>query len=85
LGVVLVKQIEFFEIKNPCVGICENGPRGFCRGCFRSREERQHWNVLEQDVKRQIIKACAQRERRAKLKRSGDSQEDDSSPQSNLF
>ncbi|NRB41560.1 MAG: DUF1289 domain-containing protein [Pseudomonadales bacterium] len=62
-----MKQIEFFEINNPCVGVCQNGPRGFCQGCFRSREERQHWNVLEQDVKRQIIKACGQRELRARL------------------
>ncbi|NRB43036.1 MAG: DUF1289 domain-containing protein [Pseudomonadales bacterium] len=62
-----MKQIEFFEINNPCIGVCQNGPRGFCRGCFRSREERQHWNQLEQEVKRQIIKACGQRELRVRL------------------
>ena len=62
-----MNQIELFEIKNPCIGVCENNPRGFCRGCFRSREERQHWNVLEANVKYQIIKACAQRKKRMQV------------------
>ncbi|WP_299083255.1 DUF1289 domain-containing protein [uncultured Paraglaciecola sp.] len=61
-----MKQIEIFEITSPCIGVCQSGPKGFCVGCFRSREERLHWINLEQDVQSKIIKACAMRKRRAK-------------------
>jgi predicted Fe-S protein YdhL (DUF1289 family) len=61
-----LKQIEIFEIISPCIGICQSGPKGFCIGCFRSREERVHWVKLEQDVQSKIIKACAARKKRAK-------------------
>jgi predicted Fe-S protein YdhL (DUF1289 family) len=61
-----LKQIEIFEITSPCIGVCQSGPKGFCVGCFRSREERVHWINLEQDVQSKIIKACAIRKKRAK-------------------
>ena len=61
-----MKQIEIFEITSPCIGVCQSGPKGFCVGCFRSREERVHWINLEQDVQSKIIKACAGRKKRAK-------------------
>jgi predicted Fe-S protein YdhL (DUF1289 family) len=61
-----LKQIEIFEITSPCIGVCQSGPKGFCVGCFRSREERVHWVNLEQDVQSKIIKACAARKKRAK-------------------
>lgn len=60
-----MKQIEIFEITSPCIGVCQSGPKGFCVGCFRSREERVHWINLEQDVQSKIIKACAARKKRA--------------------
>jgi hypothetical protein len=60
-----LKQIEIFEITSPCIGVCQSGPKGFCVGCFRSREERLHWVKLEQDVQSKIIKACAQRKKRS--------------------
>lgn len=60
-----MKQIEIFEITSPCIGVCQSGPKGFCVGCFRSRDERVHWINLEQDVQSQIIKACARRKKRA--------------------
>jgi predicted Fe-S protein YdhL (DUF1289 family) len=69
-----LKQIEIFEITSPCIGVCQSGPKGFCVGCFRSREERLHWINLEQDVQSKIIKACAARKKRAqaahKIKRN---------------
>jgi predicted Fe-S protein YdhL (DUF1289 family) len=61
-----LRQIEIFEITSPCIGVCQSGPKGFCVGCFRSREERVHWMNLEQDVQSKIIKACAARKKRAK-------------------
>lgn len=60
-----MKQIEIFEITSPCIGVCQSGPKGFCVGCYRSREERVHWINLEQDVQSKIIKACAARKKRA--------------------
>ncbi|TDF39375.1 DUF1289 domain-containing protein [Alteromonadaceae bacterium M269] len=66
-----MKQLEFFEIPSPCIGVCQSGPKGFCVGCFRSRDERLYWNKLEPEAKRIIIKASAARKRRAM--RKGDS------------
>lgn len=60
-----MKQIEIFDITSPCIGVCQSGPKGFCVGCYRSREERLHWINLEQDVQSKIIKACALRKKRA--------------------
>jgi len=60
-----MQQLEFFEIKSPCIGVCESGPKGFCLGCYRSREERLYWQQIEPDVKYKIIKACAVRRKRA--------------------
>lgn len=68
-----MKQIEIFEITSPCIGVCQSGPKGYCLGCFRSRDERLHWTKLEQDVQSKIIKACAVRKKRltqAKVKQT---------------
>lgn len=61
----LLKQIEIFEISSPCIGVCQSGPKGYCIGCFRSRDERLHWMNLEQDVQSKIVKACVLRKKRA--------------------
>ena len=66
-----MKQLEFFDIPSPCIGVCQSGARGFCVGCFRSRDERLYWNKLDSDAKRIIIKASLARKRRAQKK--GDS------------
>ena len=76
-----MKQIEIFEIISPCIGICQSGPKGFCIGCFRSREERVHWVKLEQDVQSKIIKACAARKKRAKAAKINKKSITDSSQQ----
>lgn len=60
-----MEQLEFFEIPSPCIGVCESGDKGYCKGCFRTRDERLHWHNVNDDVKRQIIKACRMRKRRA--------------------
>jgi predicted Fe-S protein YdhL (DUF1289 family) len=76
-----LKQIEIFEITSPCIGVCQSGPKGFCVGCFRSREERVHWIKLEQDVQSKIIKACAQRKKRANATHKNKRNPTDTSPQ----
>jgi hypothetical protein len=58
-----MKQLEFFDIPSPCIGVCESGPRGYCVGCFRSREERLHWNVVDNGTKKIIVQACTRRKR----------------------
>lgn len=62
-----MKQLEFFEIPSPCIGVCESGPRGYCKGCFRSREERQYWFQVDDATRRHILDACRMREYRYKL------------------
>ncbi|MCF2948532.1 DUF1289 domain-containing protein [Paraglaciecola aquimarina] len=80
-----MKQIEIFEIKSPCIGVCEAGPKGFCKGCYRSREERMHWFKLEQDVQSKIIKACGLRKKRAALVKRPKSDEHNPNQQIDIF
>ena len=58
-----MQQLEFFEIPSPCIGVCESGPRGYCVGCFRSREERLHWMAVDDETKRIIVRACNRRKK----------------------
>lgn len=76
-----MKQIEIFEITSPCISVCQSGPKGFCLGCFRSRDERVHWINLEQDVQSKIIKACAARKKRAKAAQNRKKNPTETSPQ----
>lgn len=41
----MAEQLEFFP-SEPVPGICQSDERGFCRGCFRSRDERFNWNKM---------------------------------------
>jgi uncharacterized protein len=54
-------QLELFHIPSPCIGICQNGTNGFCKGCFRSRDERYQWMQLNDEGKRHVIKLCKSR------------------------
>jgi predicted Fe-S protein YdhL (DUF1289 family) len=80
-----LKQIEIFEITSPCIGVCQSGPKGYCLGCYRSREERLHWTNIEQDVQSKIIKACALRKKRSMLAKRPKKQTLDSSLQIDIF
>lgn len=57
-------QLELFQIPSPCIGLCQNGPNGYCYGCFRSRDERFGWTKLGDEHKRHVIKLCQMRKRR---------------------
>ena len=59
-----MEQIEIFEIPSPCKGICQVNNRGYCKGCYRSREERFAWNSLSNQQKRKVIALCQQRYKR---------------------
>lgn len=56
-----MEQLEFFEIKSPCISVCENNQRGYCKGCYRSREERMHWRQYSPAKRYDILRLCYQR------------------------
>lgn len=57
-------QLEFFDVPSPCVGVCQSDDKGYCKGCYRSRDERQQWISLTSDDKQKVIKRCIQRRKR---------------------
>lgn len=79
----MAEQLEFFDIPSPCRSVCESGPNGYCRGCFRSRQERFGWNTMSDVEKRDVLRLCHQRFLR--LKRAGSSLDDPAPEQPSLF
>ncbi|MGL5966000.1 MAG: DUF1289 domain-containing protein [Kluyvera sp.] len=57
----MAEQLEFFPVQSPCRGICQADERGFCRGCFRSREERFNWQNMSDGQKQDVLRLCRQR------------------------
>jgi predicted Fe-S protein YdhL (DUF1289 family) len=60
----MIDQGEFFHTPNPCRSICTVNNKGFCKGCFRSREERFHWNEFSEYQKHLVVQICHEREKR---------------------
>ncbi|KGF27957.1 MULTISPECIES: DUF1289 domain-containing protein [Oligella] len=60
-----MEQLEFFEIPSPCINVCESNERGYCKGCYRSREERQGWISMSDPQKREVLRLCSLRKKRA--------------------
>lgn len=80
-----MQQLEFFEIPSPCIGVCESGARGYCTGCFRSREERLHWLNVDDNTKRIIVSACNRRKRAFLAKQNSPKNPDTHFQQDDLF
>ncbi|MCW3173028.1 DUF1289 domain-containing protein [Shewanella subflava] len=59
-----MEQLSFFAVPSPCIGICQTDPKGYCLGCFRSRDERFNWMSFSELQKQDVIRLCAQRKRR---------------------
>lgn len=59
-----MQQIEIFNFPNPCIGVCEANPKGYCKGCWRSRFERQCWQNFSEMDKKQVLLECQQRKLR---------------------
>lgn len=80
-------QLEFFDIPSPCIGVCEANSKGFCKGCFRSREERLYWLEFSSDQKRHVVRLCQSRKARVLRARQEAARQQDknSSSQSDLF
>ena len=80
-------QLEIFEIPSPCIGVCQVNNKGFCKGCFRSREERLYWLEFSSDQKRHVVRLCQSRKARVLRARqeAARQQDKDSNSQSDLF
>lgn len=59
-----MQQIEIFDIPSPCKSICLVNNRGYCKGCYRSRDERFMWNSLTNAQKKKVLSLCQQRYKR---------------------
>lgn len=59
-----MEQLEFFDVTSPCISVCQVNNRGYCKGCFRSREERFDWLKFSSGQKREVIRLCQDRKRR---------------------
>lgn len=57
----MIDQGELFEIPSPCKRICELNNRGYCKGCFRSRDERLYWNQFTAFQKQLVVNLCEKR------------------------
>ncbi|EMK3755221.1 DUF1289 domain-containing protein [Providencia rettgeri] len=79
----MAEQLEFFDIPSPCRGICQVNEQGYCRGCYRTRDERFNWLKFSDPEKRNIIRLCRQRYLRSQSKQA--TAKDLPDPQQQLF
>jgi predicted Fe-S protein YdhL (DUF1289 family) len=63
-----MQQLELLSIENPCINVCQTDNRGYCSGCFRSRDERFDWATMTPQQKRKVIELCKKRGQRRKAK-----------------
>ncbi|SFB83054.1 DUF1289 domain-containing protein [Pseudoalteromonas denitrificans] len=63
-----MQQIEIFEIPSPCIDVCQTNSRGYCLGCYRSREERFQWLKMDVSQKKKVLILCQQRRKRHQQK-----------------
>lgn len=61
------EQLEFFPIPSPCIRRCETDSKGYCLGCFRSRDERFNWLQYTPAQQRMVLRLCQQRKYRRAL------------------
>lgn len=87
-------QSELFEVPSPCIGVCENSPKGYCKGCMRSRDERFGWHTMNTRQQLQVMKLCVRRYQRMTQRQQGLSKSETNlglnlveapSPQANLI
>lgn len=59
-----MEQLEFFDLLSPCIGVCQANNKGYCKGCFRHRDERFNWLTMSPRQQRDVIRLCQDRKRR---------------------
>ncbi|HEX4885077.1 MAG TPA: DUF1289 domain-containing protein [Casimicrobiaceae bacterium] len=58
-------------VPSPCISVCVMDQRtGLCAGCLRTLDEIASWSVYDDDAKRAVLAALAQR--RGRLAAGGD-------------
>lgn len=63
-----------FPVASPCTNVCRmDGATGLCEGCFRTLDEIAYWSRFDNEQKRSILNAVAQRkaEQDASTRRCG--------------
>ena len=82
-----MEQLEFFDLPNPCKGVCESNAQGLCKGCFRKREERQYWQHLTPAQQYWVLRLCRVREQKYLRAQANESNSDSVTDdlQSDLF
>jgi predicted Fe-S protein YdhL (DUF1289 family) len=46
---------------SPCINICSLDEQGYCRGCYRSRDEIANWMSMTPAQQRAVLDATDQR------------------------
>jgi uncharacterized protein len=46
---------------SPCINVCNLGPNGCCRGCYRTLEEIAQWTRLDAVRQWAVLHACEAR------------------------
>jgi uncharacterized protein len=84
----MIDQGELFDIPSPCRRICELNNRGYCKGCFRSRDERLYWNQFTTFQKQLVVNLCEKRRLKvlsAKQQSAASNEEEIVIPQLDMF
>jgi predicted Fe-S protein YdhL (DUF1289 family) len=84
----MIDQGELFDIPSPCRRICELNNRGYCKGCFRSRDERLNWLKFSDFQRQMIINLCEKRRLKVLAARNPQLHHDDDDalpPQFDMF
>ena len=84
----MIDQGELFDIPSPCRRICEVNNRGYCKGCFRSREERLNWLKYSDFQRQLIVNLCEKRRQKvlaSKLPQPEENEDFLPTPQFDLF
>ncbi len=84
----MIDQGELFDIPSPCRRICELNNRGYCKGCFRSRDERLYWNQFTTFQKQLVVNLCEKRRLKilsANQQSAADNEEEIVIPQLDMF
>ena len=52
------------SVTSPCTDVCKLDPvDGLCRGCYRTRDEIASWSKIDDDARRSMLVALAERKR----------------------
>ena len=49
------------ETQSPCIGVCEMGEHGFCKGCFRDQDEITDWMHMSKEFKLIVLSELSDR------------------------